>query len=126
MDTRHSLFPPTESLGTRLSRNLSREGIHLYLRDTFDCIQLLCFDVMLLPTVKIIRSQTMVYDTAQNRAVDMTLFPPMLHRPLIVACCRCNRSGCCQNCLCVKNGRPCQGCGWRTVSILTNLAPLSA
>ena len=27
-----------------------------------------------------------------------------------VHCCRCNRSGCCQNCLCVKSGRVCQGC----------------
>ena len=27
-----------------------------------------------------------------------------------MACCRCNRTGRCRNCLCVKNGKPCQGC----------------
>ena len=27
-----------------------------------------------------------------------------------MTCCRCNRSGRCINCFCVKNGRPCQGC----------------
>ena len=27
-----------------------------------------------------------------------------------MACCRCNCSGRCQNCLCVKSGRVCQGC----------------
>ena len=27
-----------------------------------------------------------------------------------MACCRCNRSGRCQNCLCVKSGRACQSC----------------
>ena len=53
-----------------------------------------------------------------------------------MACCRCNRSGRCQNCLCVKSGRLCQGClpQWlgncvNTVrtppSLATNIAPLS-
>ena len=27
-----------------------------------------------------------------------------------MACCRCNRSGRCHNCLCVKDGRACLGC----------------
>ena len=27
-----------------------------------------------------------------------------------MACCRCNRSGRCQNCSCVKNGSMCRGC----------------
>ena len=28
----------------------------------------------------------------------------------MAACCRCNRTGRCQNCACVKGGRACQGC----------------
>ena len=28
----------------------------------------------------------------------------------VMSCCRCNRSGRCANCSCVKGGRPCQGC----------------
>lgn len=27
-----------------------------------------------------------------------------------MTCCKCNRSGRCQNCSCVKRGQPCQGC----------------
>lgn len=27
-----------------------------------------------------------------------------------MACCRCNRTGSCRNCRCVKTGNPCQGC----------------
>ena len=53
----------------------------------------------------------------------------------VMACCRCNRSGRCQNCLCVKSGRPCQGCLPQRLGNCvntvrtpppTNLAPLSA
>ena len=60
----------------------------------------------------------------------------MIRKNGAIACCRCNCSGRCQNCLCVKSGRPCQGClpqrlgkcvnTVRTpLSQVTDMAPLS-
>ena len=40
----------------------------------------------------------------------------------MAACCRCNRTGRCQNCSCVKNGRACRGCLPQRLSNCVNTA----
>ena len=42
-----------------------------------------------------------------------------------MSCCRCNHSGCCRNCFCVKNGRTCQGCLPQQLGNCTNVSRLS-
>ena len=43
------------------------------------------------------------------------VYPPM-------SCCKCNRSGCCRNCSCLKSGRTCQGCLPQRLSVTAPMA----
>lgn len=43
----------------------------------------------------------------------------------MVVCCKCNRSGHCRNCACVKAGKTCQGCLPSRLNQCTNINPPS-
>ena len=45
---------------------------------------------------------------ARCAATDLSSFFVRINA--VMPCCRCNRSGFCKRCVCVKEGRPCAGC----------------